>query len=272
MAQEADATASPPDWAGDLGFAAGNAAVGGLAAGIVRSLRGDAFWPAFRDGALGGALSYGGRRVAAAGFDGAGFLGREIGAVGTSIVRNALHGVPVLERVVLPLGPLRLHVGPRPGSASARTTWIALDLPTILASTYFALRSDTEFRLGASLSAGAPVFESHVRWADGYWAGTQAAGVIWLRGNPDDPSPDAERSAAFAHERVHVLQYDFAMLLSEPVEAWLATRARGGAWLDRHVDFGFQLIPWEVANRTLPYHLRPWEQEAWFLSGVRAAR
>lgn len=268
--QENGEAAAPPGWAGDLAFSAGNAALGGLTAGLTRVVRGGGFWPAFRDGALGGLVAYGGRRLAAEELDGAGLLGREVGAVGASMIRNAADGTGAFQRIVLPLGPLRLHLearGPRQLPASAR---IRADLPTLLATAYLALRGDTELDAGASLSSGAPVFTSTVRWADGYWAGTQAAGAIWLRGNPADPSPDAARDAVLAHERVHVLQYDVGLLLlSEPAERWLASRSRLAAWLHGRADLGLHLAPWGLANLLVPYDRRPWEQEAWFLSRVR---
>ncbi|MGH7477263.1 MAG: hypothetical protein ACRELD_13400, partial [Longimicrobiales bacterium] len=188
----------------------------------------------------------------------------------SAVARNASEGRGALEQLVLPLGFARLYLRTGPAASGPARAHVALDLPSLLATAYFAFRRDAELDLIASLSAGTPVFATRVRWADGYWAGDQVAGVIWLRGNPDDPTPDAERGAVLAHERVHVLQYDFSFLLwSDPAERWLAERVAGGAWIERRLDLGLHLAPWALANRLLPYELRPWEQEAYFLSRVR---
>ena len=91
--------AGPPTWVGELAFLSGNAALGGLTAALIRELRGGSFWEAFLDGALGGAVVYG-----------AGLAGREVAAVGTSIVRNASDGRGTLEQLVLPIGVARLYL------------------------------------------------------------------------------------------------------------------------------------------------------------------
>jgi hypothetical protein len=259
----------PPAWAGDLAFLGGNAALGGLAAGLVRALRGGSFWDAFPGGALGGALSYTGRRVAVETFPAAGLLGREVGAVGGSVVRNAANGAGLLDELVLPAVVARVYL--RRGTAP----WlrVELDAPTLLASIYLGLRGDAELDVGASASAGTPVFYTRERWAEGGWAGYQAAGAIWLRGNPGDPYPEVEEAAAFAHERVHVLQYDFSFLSwGEPVESLLAPYLPGGEWIGRHVELGLHLGAWGVANALLRYDERPWEAEAHFLSDVSHRR
>lgn len=251
--------------ASEAAYLAGNALIGGFTAALFQSSRGGAFWPAFRVGALGGSIAYAGRKVTAEEFSGAGLLGRELGAVGASLVSNAAHGRPPLERFVLPFGPTRVYITTKPVDVTFK-----LDLPTATATMYYAL-SGARFDAAASLSAGAPVFEQHVTFADGHWRGDQIAGVIKATGNPSDPNPDAPKSLVLAHERVHTLQYDFALVAwSEPAEAWLARHLPGGSWLQRHIDFGLHLLPWQLLNTVVPYRARPWEAEARFLSGVRA--
>lgn len=259
--------------AGDLAFGAGNAALGGLTAGVARKLDGGAFWPAFRDGALGGAVAYAGRRVAVARFDGAGFLGRELASVGGAVVANAADGRGRFARLTLPIGFIRLDANLDARAREACSFWLSpsLDLPTFVATLYYVVRDDVEVDADASLSAGTPVFHSFDRRADGNWRGEQLAGVIRVLGNPGDPLPDHARRDVLAHELVHVLQYDFGQAAwSAPVEAWLLERvpARVGC----HVDLGLHLLPWALANLLVPYEQRPWEHEANFLSGVRADR
>lgn len=83
--------------------------LGGLTAGIVQRLRGGSFSDGFARGAVGGAVAYAGRRIAAERFDGAGLLGRQVGAVGASVVRNASERRPSLERLFFPAGPLHVY-------------------------------------------------------------------------------------------------------------------------------------------------------------------
>ena len=260
-----------PSWAGELAFLSGNAVLGGLTAGVFQTLRGGSFWPAFRAGVVGGAVAYTGRRIAVERFSGAGLLGREVAAVGGSLVQNAADARAAFERVVIPFGLVRFYVQSDRSSAAATHVRVKVDFPTLLATTYLVVRENADFDLSASLSSGTPVFRTRVRYADGYWRGDQAAGVIWLHGNPDDPAPDADRSGVFAHERVHVLQYDFSLVAwSDAGEAWLSKRIPGGGWVDRHLDLGLHLGVWGLANWLLPYEQRPWEQEAFFLSRVRS--
>lgn len=69
---------SPPDWGGELAFLSGNAALGGLTAALIQELQGGSFWRAFLEGALGGAVVYGGKRIAVERFYAAGLVGRQL--------------------------------------------------------------------------------------------------------------------------------------------------------------------------------------------------
>ena len=182
-------------------------------------------------------------------------------------MRNASAGQGALREIVLPLAWFRLYLN----HDQALTVRVKLDVPTTLATAYFALRSNSNFDMRASLSSGLPVFETEVQFADGYWRGEQAAAVIRLSGNPDDPNPDASRSAVLAHERVHVLQYDFTLgIWSNPAEAWLSRRYDAPQWPNRHLDLGIHLLPWQLANWVVPHDRRPWENEAHHLSRINS--
>jgi len=223
-----------PRWVGDITFLSSNAILGGLTAGVAQSLRGGDFRDGFARGALGGATAYVGRRVAAERFDGAGLLGRQVSSVGASMVRNASEGRPTLETVVLAFTPVRLQVDRSDGwEVSPR-----VNLRDLFWLASFALRSETEFDLSMTLSAGAPVFRSPMRSfidSDGVSVdGVQTSGVIGLSDVPDEML-----RTAFAHERVHVLQHDFAILLwSDPVEARLMGAHRITASLYRYLEPG----------------------------------
>ena len=259
--------------ASDLAFLGGNVALGGLTAALIQKWRGGSFWAAFLDGALGGAVAYGGKRLAVERFYGAGLAGRQVAAVGTSMVRNASDGRGALDQLVLPFGFARLYLRRDATSPIPLEAQIKLDVPTVLTATFVALWENADFDVSASVSAGALVFVGRERWEEESWIGTQAAGVLWLRGNPDDPYPDVERSAVFAHERVHVTQYDFSFLAwGDPIESPLIERIPSGAWIDRHFDLGLNMAAWGLANWLVSHDRRPWEREARFLTRVSSSR
>ena len=259
--------------ASDVAFLGGNVALGGLTAALIQKWRGGSFWDGFLDGALGEAVVYAGKRLAVERFYGAGLAGRQVAAVETSMVRNASDGRGALDQLVLPFGFARLYLRRDATSPIPLKGQIKLDVPTILTATYAALLENADFDVSASVSAGALVFVRQERWAEESWIGAQTAGVLWLRGNPDDPYPDVERSAMFAHERVHVTQYDFSFLAwGDPIESPLIERLPGGAWIDRHLDLGLYLAAWGLANWLVSYDQRPWEREANFLTRVSSSR
>ena len=64
-------------WLTEVGFVGINAVLGGVTAGVTSLIRGNSFSDAFTAGALGGTMSYAGKRVAASRFYGAGLIGRQ---------------------------------------------------------------------------------------------------------------------------------------------------------------------------------------------------
>jgi hypothetical protein len=264
-----DACEPPGDWRAEAATLAVNALLGGVAGGTVRALRGGSFAEGFAGGAAGGALVYAGKRVAVERWTGAGLAGREVAAVGTSIIRNSAEGRGPLQRLVLPLWIARVYVvtGPRV-SVQPR-----LDLAGALAVAYQASRSNSEFDLERSLSSGAPVFRVYdplVKW-DGY----QLAGMVLLSYSPsyrglEDRLPTdmrLELEGAAAHERVHVLQDDEAfLLLAAPLEDVVLNATPLTARVHRWVDPGVLTAVLYLPGALIPYTRRPWEREAEFLS------
>ena len=245
----------------------GNVALGGLTAALIQKSRGGSFWDAFLVGAVGGAVAYAGRRVAVERFSGAGFAGRQVAAVGTSMVRNASDGRGAYDQLVLPFGVARLYLRRNARSSIPLSARVKIDVPTVLTGAYVALFENADFDLGGSLSAGSLVFVVRDPLIEESWVGAQAAGVLWLRGDPDDPDPDVRRSAAFAHERVHIGQYDFSFLTwGDPFEDPLVEQLPAGAWINRNLDLGLHLGVWALANWLITHERRPWEQEAQFLT------
>ncbi len=258
---ESRPTASdPPAWLPDALVLTVNAVAGGLTAGIARRARGESFWQGFVRGAAGGTVTFAGKRIAAERFMGAGVLGREVAAVGGSMVANASEGRGMFERMVLPVGLVRVHWD-RTAEAPLR---LKVDLPGTIATGYVLLQPEYTLDWHSTLSAGTPVFLAHNRPE---WAGLHAAGVVLLRTpHPQHGNPVQQLRAHLAHEQIHVLQYDFSALAwSKPAERWLLEKVPAGAAIHRHVDLGMHLIPWALLNGAVPYPYRPWEMEAMLL-------
>jgi hypothetical protein len=244
-------------WSQELSTAGLNALVGGATAAALRVVHGqpDEAWRAFWKGAAGGGLVFAGKRLAVEGFDGAGFLGREVASVGGSVIRNASAGRGAFDELVLPVGPVRLYVGD--GRVNAR-----LDLATVIAGGAFMAAYDARLDFRASLSSGSLVFRG-----DAPMPGLTSAGatLLWRR------IPGSEGPRLMAHERVHIIQYDQVFLSwGEELERWAIGRTVGpgpGTELLRHVDLGASVFGIRTGlAMALGYHARPWEREAYFLS------
>lgn len=249
---------STRSWQAEIETAGINAALGVVTTMLSHAFRHEPIWSGVAEGAAGGAVMYAGKRVTVEHFDGAGFLGREVGAVGASVVRNASDGRPALSRLILPLGLVRLYVEPRERSpVHAR-----LDLAGAIVTAYSVADPDLHFDPGATLSAGAPVFVHDPRNV----SASHIAGVVWLPDADFVDSPDA----VFAHERVHALQYDEGFIAAAgPVERWLFPQVPHGEWLERYVDLGLNVPVWGMLNLLIDYRSRPWEREAYFLTRTR---
>ncbi|HEX8691963.1 MAG TPA: hypothetical protein VF746_06070 [Longimicrobium sp.] len=253
-------------FAGEVQTAAINSALGGVTAGLLRRARGGSFREGFLAGAAGGALVYAGKRVAAEPWGGAGLLGREVAAVGSSVVWNASAGRAPLERVVLPVGPVRLYVERGPGPRVRPK----LDFASAAALALVAAAPGTELDWGESLSAGAPIFRRTLPYHGDQWQGEHVAGVISYRAEDGRVlAAPGRRAQVLAHERVHVIQHDQAFLFwSEPAERALLGRSRLGRALGRHVDLGLNVPALGAFQQFLPYRARPWEREASLLGGT----
>jgi hypothetical protein len=245
--------------------AAINVALGAVTGGGLRILRGGSLregLTAGLAGAAGGALVYAGKRVAVQCWDGAGFAGREVAAVGSSVVWNASAGRGVVDRLVLPIGPVRLYVASEQG---LRVT-PKLDLSSTVAIAVAALNGEVDWE--RSVSAGAPVFYRSEPYAREQVKGQHAAGVITYR----DPLGRREfwegNQRTLGHEQVHVIQRDQSFLFwGEPAEEALLGSTRVGRALRRHLDIGFDVAASAVVKQVVGYESRPWEREAHLLSG-----
>jgi hypothetical protein len=245
--------------------AAINVALGGLTGLGLRVLRGGSLRQGLASGiagAAGGALVYAGKRVAVQRWDGAGFVGREVAAVGSSVVWNASAGRGVADRLVLPIGPARLYVALDEGFSVTPK----LDLSATVAIAVASLNGEIDWERSAS--AGAPVFYRSAPYAQADVRGQQAAGVITYRDPVRRGEPGESSLETLAHEQVHVIQRDQSFLFwSEPAEAALLGSTRAGRALLRHVDVGFDVAAKVLVKQVIDYESRPWEREAHLLTG-----
>jgi hypothetical protein len=98
------------------------------------------------------------------------------------------------------------------------------------------------------------------------WNGRQFAGNVLLREGRWTKQP-LTGGNTFAHERVHLLQYDqMALLWSDPAESALLGRWRWSRGLQPHLDLGLNGVV-NAALRLMPLHLNPIEIEASRLGG-----
>jgi hypothetical protein len=256
-----------PRWVGEFATLSANAFLAGMTAGITQRLGGRSFGDGFVRGALGGAVVYGGKRLVVERFDGAGLLGREVAAVGSSMVRNASDGVALFDELILPFGPIRLYVRP-----ADRTVQPKLDALAFGWTIYGIAESELSFDAGESLSAGAPVFVTDGKVIQSsntdstHAAGLTESGVIVLAAVP---AAGAEfRARAFAHERVHILQGDHIFTTwTDPLESRLLRSVPAAARIGRWADVGLSTDVLRVFGIFFDdYDERPWELEAAFLA------
>lgn len=264
-----DVTPAPSSEGGgaqrDVALLGVNALLGGVTAGIAGALDGRGFADGFAGGAAGGAVLYAGKRAAAARFDGAGLMGRQVAGIGASMVANAGAGVPLLSETHLHLGPVRLRVT---GGWNEWRVRPRLDLPSAAAAVHALAVPGLEFDAGRSLSSGVLVFVSPDRSIVPRFGGpaTSAYGLALpgtiLLGRTEHLPPERV-GHVFAHERIHVLQYDQLQLtIGRGVEERLLGGAAWGRALTRRTDLGLILPPLVGLAAFVPYGDHPWEWES----------
>jgi hypothetical protein len=254
-----------PAYVADVTFLGANALLGAMTGGVAQWARGGSFQDGFTRGAAGGAVAYAGRRLAAERFDGAGLLGRQLSAVGIAMVRNASVGRPSFEALVFPVGPLQLHLDRSDGT----TIRPKVSVVALVQAVTLALQEETRFDLSASLSAGAPVFRSPGRQVlsggEAAW-GMMTHGSVILSDQPPQQLP-----STFAHERVHLLQHDFAeMAWTDPIEEAILKRFGPTRRLAKYVHPGVLHLAATGALFAIidvEWGRRPWEIEARHLGG-----
>lgn len=232
QAQGSRSSHEVPEYATDIALLGANTLVGGLTAGITAKLRGKEFTEAFWYGSVGGSLSFAGKRIAAEQFDGAGFLGRQVAAVGHSAISNAGRGDEPFSMLWFPIGPVHLQHSWADGKTRAR-----LNLLDAGMLAYAASRPELSINWRSSISQGAFVFDAPNRALVN--RGMNARGIAFgstiLMSGINVP----DRRTTLAHETAHVLQYDFIVYAwTYPIEDWLIAQLPWRPKALDYVDFG----------------------------------
>ena len=238
-----------------------NGAIGGTVAGVRALIAGKREWRALLAGFGGGVMTGVGKQIAASRFSGAGLVGRQVGAVGTSLIYSATADTAVL---FAPIGPATLELRPR----SANRVRLRLNAAQVVMLVHATGQGRTYLDGDATLWAGTPVFRrprTTMPVSDNT-NGYATPGAIFLA--RDELRPGDMRRTVLPHEMVHVLQWDALNYLAAlPVERAVVERLPGGRWLSRHVDIGL-LGP--LAVYTIAHHIsyvhQPWEREAYLLT------
>lgn len=242
-----------------------NGALGGFSAAMFALARGKNPWRAALVGFGGGVAMGAGKQVAGQRFDGAGLMGRQLAAFGTSMVRSASEDTMV---VIVPIGPMTFEV--RPSAVDrVRPRVNVVSTATLL---YYVVRADTRVDMGATLSAGAPVFRfptETVSTRDGIIFGRMDFGTIVLGRTP--LVQDRQRRMTLPHEAIHVVQYDFLeQALSLPLERAILRKLGASDGFLRHVDLGaISVMLAGVLQMHMDYDDRPWERESVLLTEGR---
>lgn len=259
-------SAAAPKWVGQFTILSGNAVLGGLSAGAIQKIRGGSFKDGFTRGALGGAIVYSGKWVATRKFSGAGLAGRELGAVGSSVVRNASDGIGAFDRLILPVGFVRVYWNRPRGNVGAK-----LDVVAAGYAVYGIMEDELDFDVRESASAGTAVFKTQNKVIQLRKNQTHAGGVtetgIVFRSDVGGWGPEF-LSRAVRHERVHVLQDDQLFItLNDHLDDWIFGKLGGARIASRYIDLNASSGFLQVLSGFISRHAdRPWEMEAIYLT------
>lgn len=240
------------------GAAAINAAIGGLTAGTWQALSGKSFWTGFGRGAGAGLTVFVGKRLIAKRSPGWWWTGRQLAAVGSSEVLNAAEGRRALDRITLPLGPVRIHFEPR----TKRMPSATVDVFSTVAAVVEGARAEARIGIRESLATGTIVFIVRDKSSEVGW---NAAGITTLSEIlPDGDFPPLQsKRSVISHEMIHTAQYDFMLTAwADPIQKSLVQRFHWNGPVTRYLDFNLLLPVQIAANSLIDYDRRPWEREA----------
>ncbi len=241
----------------DIGI---NAAIGLATATVWALAQGHGLSDGVDRGLVGGAFMGIGRQIAASPFSGSGFAGREVSAVGISLITSVGSDHP---RMSFPVGPIELQV------VDGRTFDWRVNATDAVAAVINSTRKTTRLDLNLSLLSGTFVFRD--RRAGFHISGGEATASEFFESIT--LAKDAFHGSAgvpdvLFHENVHVLQDDYlANAVTNPIEQRILNRTDIGRHIARHIDLGLLTLPLNgIANSLIPYASRPWEREAYALT------
>lgn len=238
-----------------------NAAIGLVTASVWSIARGRGITGGAWRGIVGGATVSVGRQVAASPFSGSGFTGRQISAVGISLITSA--GSDHDMTLSFPVGPVQLQL------VNGHDFDWRINATDAVAAIIDATGKGTRLDASLSMSSGTFVFHSGrgtFHTAAGEATGSEFFERIELSSDAFDGSGKVPN--VLFHENVHVLQNDYlANAVANPIERAILNRTYIGRRITRHVDIGLLSIPFNgIANGVVPYASRPWEREAYALT------
>jgi hypothetical protein len=246
----------------ELGYLGLNALVAGLAGGLAQAWQGGCFVCGLTRGALGGGIAFGGRLVAAEDFAGAGLLGRQVSAVGASLARQATRKDGELL-LMLPIGPLHLHVAEGPEGWRVRPK---VNGPSVLLSVGLMLDPRASIDWSESASSGVAVWD-----VPGPFLGRERYGGLAVASNLllFGPAAAGRDPRVSAHERIHILQWDFAFSAWGAGAEEAALDALGLGAVSEYVDLS--LTPAALVGLFHLVGVRQdqhfYEREAWAIIG-----
>ena len=246
----------PPRTTSDAKIFAVNVALGGVTAGVWRVLTRKPLVAGVVRGAAAGAVVYAGKKIIAEETPLAWWGGRQIAAIASSEISNAAENLPILQRVVLPLGPVRIHLD----RLASHKVMPRLDALQSIAIVLFAIHPATRFSAKESFATGEIIFINENDRFDGY----HVAGVISLSEVLTSAFLSACKRSILSHELIHAAQYDFTFTAwSDATQGAISRRLPAAASITRFIDVNLTLPMPYVTNKILKYGDRPWEIEAY---------
>jgi hypothetical protein len=242
----------------DLKIATVNVAIGALTVGVWRAVTHRPILTGAARGAAAGAAVFAGRHIITNARPGYWWLGREMAAIASSEVANAAQDRPILERAIIPVGPIRFHID-RAAKTKVRPK---LDLVSAIVAGVVATRDGNSFALKESLATGTLVFLSPETSDE---LGQSVAGVMTISELiPDGSFPGLQsKRRVMSHEMIHTTQQDFVFnAWSDAAQSAIAAKNPLIRKMTRYVDFNLTLPVQVVANSMIDYQNRPWEKEA----------
>jgi hypothetical protein len=244
----------------DLAF---SVAIGGATGAITAAIHGQSIWTGAWRGLAGGSIMSAARQLAGSQTEGAGLAAREISAVGVSLA--AAGGDSVIHWLI-PVGPATIIVGPH-----SSVDW-RLNLTQAASAVGLAVSPNTRFDFQSTLYSGAPVYRDRRphfgESGSKEFLGAEQLGTIRLAPEASDPLV-SNSARALPHETIHVLQEDYLNdAVTLPIERAVLRTFPLGRLFARHLDVGL-LTPLlgNAASQLIPYTDRPWEREAYSLTG-----